>query len=101
MIEHAKRSSFLIIIGIIFFLSIIIIGIIYLKKGETQTKPQEIKTDYLTKATSTTKDELTTLLKDYYFQNNLITEDNLDYWHITSITYIGYNKKEETYYYKV
>ena len=101
MIEHAKRSSFLIIIGIIFFLSIIVIGIIYLKKGETQTKPQEIKTDYLTKATSTTKDELTTLLKDYYFQNNLITEDNLDYWHITSITYIGYNEKEDTYYYKV
>lgn len=46
-------------------------------------------------------DSIITLLKNYYYSNNLVQADNILYWQINDIYYIGKYKGNESEYFKI
>ena len=88
-----NNKKIIIIVTIIIVISILILIIFAKKYSDTQIKAE------LDKITLNIP-QIERLLKDYYYLNNHIAADTINYWNITEVTYVGYYKvdSEKKYY---
>lgn len=90
----------LLIIIVLLMITFIFLLYAYLNKNNSTTNDKkETTTSYLTLAENTTTNELITMIKDYYYENNLIDEKNISTWNINTIKYLGFYNNQDTLYY--
>ncbi len=83
----------------VFFLTLLVIGLIgYIAYDKFLYKYIPIKEDKTNNEVDTSMnielDEIVVLLKDYYYEKELVKEDNLVSWNITGSEYKGYYDNE-------
>ncbi|MDE5889289.1 MAG: hypothetical protein K2H20_04645 [Bacilli bacterium] len=80
----------------VFFLTLLVIGLVgyiaydkflyqYIPLSKEKKNHNEVDT-----SVSIEFDEIVVLVKDYYYEKELIKEDNLISWNISSSEYVGY-----------
>ena len=86
--SNNKSKSILIVVLLLMIVGVIIAACLY-KQPEKEKKVIESKVD-MTLAKALYLDDVIAGVKDYYYRNNLIEENNLEYWNIQNSELIGY-----------
>lgn len=90
------QQKIIMILIIIILLSVLsyIIYINFIKKEPNSNQIENNKLE-VDKSLNIELDEIIVLVKDYYYKNNLVNEENLINWTITKSTYMGYSTSDK------
>ena len=98
--EKKKKIAIAILIALLIIFGGLVGGYIY-KQNKKEPVKKENTIINIKKATSVTSDSIIILLKEYYYEKGLVNKNNLSYWNVDIVEYIGYYENTSNFIYKV
>lgn len=96
--KKSKKTNIIIIVALAIILILIALFTSIKSVKDSKNNKVDNQTEAPVKSISNVNG-MTTLIKDYFYENNFVTKDKLDSWNIDSITYVG--ELNNKHYYKV